>query len=174
MLNEIDNKPQDMQQPVAEQNVPKEIGRTERPLNARTQTNNVYLDSVYAYASGTLPDNSSTAITWWTYNITWKYPFDKNSSWIEIPKAWTYMVIVTAIFEAYELGSRKSDIRVNGTPIQRFYTEPIALSAVASTHYITTIYNLVEWDVLSTNLLQDNEDGASLDYSVSIQAVKLS
>ena len=148
-----------------------QIGHTERPLNARTQINNKYLDSVMAYKSQeiTLWDEY---ITWRAFTKTWNLMFDSVPDGIVIPKSWTYMILLTVSREGNNSWDRYIEMFKN----TEFYESVINTVAVTDTlsykQDMTIIDNFTKWDYLEVRVLQSR--AATLNAWVRFQVVKLS
>ena len=148
-----------------------QIGRTERPLNARTQTNNRYLDSVVAYKSQeiTLWDEY---ITWRTFTKTWNLMFDSVPDGIVIPKSWTYMILLTVSREENNSWDRYIEILKNTEFYKSVFNTVAATDALLYKQDTTIIDNFTKWDYLEVRVLQSW--AATLNAWVRFQVVKLS
>jgi hypothetical protein len=148
------------------------IWYSDRPISARTQVANRYLDWVVAYnASIEIPDSTQTNITWYTYTKTGRYDFNAwNTDRIIIPQDWTYQVIanfrwldtMTIWWMVYWITLNWNDL---------YWWSPASTSSFETIQYVW-IENLTRWDYIQANVFQT--EWWSKDITVKISVVKLS
>ena len=146
-----------------------QIGYTERPLNARTQTNNRYLDSV---SFGWVATVTSM---WLSYVIfsqdveVWNYNRNVWNS-ITIPVQGTYLINWDSLVSSASwIWQVRIVIEKNGTTdIKVVY----AMAEHWTTIPISTTYNFVKGDYIRIYI--DNSSSDSIDVVVNLTIVKLS
>lgn len=159
-----------VEQPVFDRN---SMGYTDRPINQRTQVNNVYLDSAdfgWDLNMTTMTQSYIASFTLWT--TVWKYPWKtENTPWtIYIPTWGTYsilwdMFISTApwiwrIRLAIEI-NWWADIKVISTNVEHKTNTPIILN-----------YNFIKWDFI--RIYVDNDSSDSVELNISLNITKIS
>lgn len=164
---------QPIQQPTIELPITPQIGRTERPLNQRTQVTNVYLDSTQfngsaTIASMTLSDWANLTQTKISWNYVWKMA--TSPAKLYIPTGWTYM-IQWRVFISSALS-----VWLLSTFFQKNWTASLELFAWLSNHWTTIpiifTANFVKWDYI--NIYTDNSSGNSVDISYQLVITKIS
>jgi len=145
------------------------IGYTQRPINARTQTRNRYLDTTVFVSDITIPWNTlydipsytKTTLSW---NLNWRL---SSSPWkIIIPVSWTYMVQWWLFISKY-LWTDPITIYVDGitsynnVEAKRWTTIPILF-----------IKNFNKWDDIYISI--DNSDIEDIEAVITLNIIKLS
>ncbi len=146
---------------------------TQRPINARTQTYNRYLDSVIAIDSTrAIATSSLTTIPWYVYTVTGKYNRAKTTWQVLIPTDWTYQLNVIWFFaaDATATGIRFIVINLNWSPLEIKYVLPIA--SVTMLIDITEIFNLNKNDYITVDVYQSS--WWPLNVTTKLKAFKLS
>lgn len=155
------------------------IGRVERPISARSQVQDRYLDSVIATntmdESQIVQDWSTNIIDNYTYKIVWNYPFNKNDGEINL-FTWTYILNITSS-RTITADDYNIEIKVykNGSLINLALYE-----AVSPQRYISLrtndIYNFKTWDIITVWLVFTSNDATmySIDVTTKVELVKLS
>lgn len=169
-------KPNQLQQPIELQKTKESIYNiwfSQRPLNIRTQTWNIYSDSVTFNWTSTINtvttkdlDSVTETLRTWTY----KRNTESNIAKIYIPKSWTYLIQ----WRAYISSSTWTGII--STFIQKNETDNIGFCAneakAQTTIPIITIANLSKWEYV--NIYFDNEASATVELWIEISFIKLS
>lgn len=130
-----------------------QVGYTQRPMNARSQTYNRYLDWAVASRATlqSIPTTTLTKITWYTYTITGKYAFDVTIDSVTIPVDGTYQIISSIWFDGDITGDVISYIYLNWAYLDsNFFTNTATFQKIQ----IVTINNLLRWDILDLRVIQ--------------------
>lgn len=137
------------------------IGYTQRPINARTQTRNMYLDSIKWESDQQIPVPSWSwewaDVEWYTYTKIGNYDFTRwNTDRIVIPSTWTYMIIARFIINDlyWDLGLTNYKITKNGNYLLADWR--LAMTSFESLN-ITWIENLSKWDIIKMKINIDSE-----------------
>lgn len=177
MANTQDTKLQDAQTPIVFEQVQEkidQIGYTHRPLNARTQTNNVYLDSVFAQDTDRAITSASltTVPSYNYYSKIWNYWRDKVNWQVTIPVDWTYNVSFYAAFEANALWLRLVILNVNWNPVDLANYVSDWITSVASYLHVSQPYNLKKWDIITIQVYQSST--STLEVTTNLKVIRLS
>lgn len=169
---------QKVQQPIVVEQRQESISSvwyTQRPLDARTQTRNRYLDSVIcsdkyrSFASSSNP----TIIPEFTYEKVGKLPFDKTNWEVYIAEDWTYFINAWAIVWAATVTNwtRVLVLYVNWDVVQLDYqvTPPANISVRLS---IVEYFNLNKWDIITIWVSQSSTE--TVDVSTRLKTFKTS
>lgn len=149
------------------------VWRTDRPINARTQVNNRYLDWVVASVDTiSIQDITPTTIDWYSYTVTGKYDFVAwNTDRIVIPQDWTYQIIVN--FEWLSIMTIWWCIySVNLNWSYLYWSAPAAAPSAFTTIQFVWVENLSRWDYLQTQVTQF--EWSNKNIKVKISLIKLS
>ena len=146
-----------------------QVGYSQRPANARTQTYNRYLDAVWAWG------NWASTITIWVWEQSGKLNRWTKTSWtsVKIPIQWTYMVTIEWVMDWW---TSCKWLRVyrwqNGTTQYEAVTSMV--SAFYDSLYVTRtdVVNLLKWDVIT--IWASLTAGSALWLHWYIKIVKLS
>lgn len=152
----------------------KNIGRTDRPINQRTQVVNTYLDWVIANSNQIIPTPTWawewTIVEWYTFTKTGSYVFENTDS-IKIPVSWTYILNVRVIIDDlfWDLWLTKCEVLKNDNYLMSEWKS-------TTTYYesitISSVINLKKWDNIKVQINADDEtNDRTLNVSVSITKI---
>lgn len=142
------------------------IGYTQRPLNARTQTRNRYLDWVSARKNfQIIPASTPTKLTWFTYTKTGNYPWDKVDWEFFIAESGTYLLLFTANW----------DTVTTNPSLLRIMDKDSVVDWISTFDYfnISVILNLNKWNHLYFEIINEDWTSNTLD-NIRISLTKLS
>lgn len=145
------------------------IWYTDRPINARTQTYNRYLDWCKAVVTQSIPTFTSTKITWYSFNITGNYKFDSVSDAITIPTDWTYNITINYKYAWSTTLDTIYEVLLNGDLL---YQTTRNWTSAWETIQIVWVENFKKWDKIEIYVVKIDSWNLNIDVSSSI--IKLS
>lgn len=160
------NKAPEMQNPSSPTS---QVGYSQRPANARTQTYNRYLDSIWAWGN-----NLWFVLRDWIEQ-SWKLN-RQAEIWhltITIPVEWTYMILIEwVIYDCTNCKWLMVSWALNGWTVYEARTEMV--SAYYKDLYVTRtdVVNLLKWDKISLDLVPAS--GTTTLQNAYIKIVKIS
>lgn len=144
------------------------IGYTQRPIDAKMQTRNRYLDSVRAVQTEQdIAATTDTEITWYTYTKTGNYDFTRwSTDSIIVPENWTYMII--ADYQRTETMTVWETIHWVKLDWNNLYSQNVFNVTATNTYTLSWVENLTKWQEITINVFHIESEARKVKIKLSL------